>query len=97
MSLLLTHVVVMQFESLDDAGACQKQLLAMEGRIDSLRSIEAGVDILRSERSWDLALITRFDDMAGLKEYAVHPVHKEVLAFIRPRAKAVVTVDYVGS
>jgi len=94
---MLTHVVVLQFESLDHAEACKTELLGMEGRIDSLRAIEAGVDVLRSERSWDLALITRFDDLAGLKAYAVHPVHLEVLEFIRPRAKGVVTVDFQGS
>jgi len=91
---MLTHVVVMQFESLDVARACRDRLLSMEGRIDVLRHIEAGVDVVRSARSWDLALITRFDNRADLDAYAVHPVHQDVLAYIRPRTRGVVAVDF---
>ena len=91
---MLTHVVIMQFDSVEEATACRDKLLGMAGQIDSLREIEAGVDTTRSDRSWDFALITRFDDVAGLQAYAVHPVHQEVLDFVRPRAKSVATVDF---
>jgi hypothetical protein len=91
---MLTHVVVMQFESPDDATSARDRLLGMKGRIGALRDIEAGVDVLRSERSWELALITRFDSLEDLQIYAVHPAHTEVLAFIKPRLKRAVTVDF---
>ena len=91
---MLTHVVVKQFESLNDASACRDRLLSMEGRIDVLRGIEAGIDVVRSERSWDLALITRFDSREDLETYAVHPVHTEVLSFIRQSARGAITVDF---
>jgi len=94
---MLTHVVVMHFESPDDAVSARDRLLGMKGRIEVLRHIEAGVDVLRSERSWELALITRFDSLDDLQIYAVHPVHKEVLAFIKPRLTRAVTVDFESS
>lgn len=68
----------------------------MEGRVPSLRHIEAGVDVVRSARSYDVALVTRFDDLAGMEEYQVHPVHQEIAAFIREHATGIVAVDYEG-
>lgn len=91
---MLIHVVLFRFEDPADATDARERLLAMQGRIPSLRAIEAGADIVRSERSWDLALITRFDDRAGLDAYAAHPVHAEVLAWLRPRATSIAAVDF---
>jgi len=92
---MLTHIVFLKFPDLEVAAEVRRRLLAMDGQIPTLRSIEAGVDITRSGRSWDLALLTRFDDQAGLDAYAVHPVHKEVLAFIGEHVLEVAAVDYM--
>ena len=91
---MLTHIVFMKFPSLEIAEQVRQKLLALEGNIPSLRSIEAGLDITRSGRSWDLALFTRFDDQAGLDSYAIHPKHMEVLAFIKENVTEVAAVDY---
>ena len=91
---MLTHIVFMKFPSLEIAEQVRQKLLALEGNIPSLRSIEAGLDITRSGRSWDLALFTRFDDQAGLDAYAIHPKHMEVLAFIKENVTEVAAVDY---
>ena len=77
------------------AADARDRLLALRGQIPSLKELEAGVDITRSERSFDLALITRFDDAAGLQAYAEHPVHLEALAWLRSVATQVVAVDFV--
>ncbi len=90
----MTHIVLMKFPSHDVAKAVREKLLGMRGRIPSLREIEVGLDCTRSERSWDLALLTRFDDQAGLDAYATHPVHLEVLSFIRTHITDVAAVDY---
>jgi hypothetical protein len=92
---MLTHIVFLKFPDQAIAAEVRRRLLAMDGHIPTLRSIEVGLDITRSGRSWDLALLTRFDDQAGLDAYAVHPVHKEVLAFIGEHVLEVAAVDYV--
>lgn len=92
---MLTHVVLFRFADRTIAAEARERLLALAGQIPSLKSIEAGVDITRSERSFDLALITRFDDVAGLEDYAEHPVHKEALAWLRGVATQVSAVDFV--
>lgn len=91
---MLTHVVCFKFDDLQTAEDVKARLLAMAERVPSLRAIEAGVDVLRSPRSYDVALITRFDDLAGLEAYQVHPVHQEVVEFIKPRSRGAVSVDF---
>jgi len=59
-----------------------------------IRAIEVGTDVLRSGRSFDLALVARFDDLAGLEAYQSHPVHLPVLAVLREAAETIVAVDY---
>ena len=91
---MLTHIVCFRFDDLDHAAEAAKRLLAMKGRIPSLVDIEAGVDTTRSERCWELGLITRFHNREGLSNYATHPVHLEVVEYIRAHAEASIVVDF---
>ncbi len=94
---MLTHVVLFRFADLAVASECRDRMLAMKGRIPPLLDIEVGVDIVRSERSFDLALITRHDDLDGMQAYQVHPVHQELLGWVKPRVKQAVAVDFVSA
>lgn len=92
----VTHIVMAKLkeptdENIDEAIA---KIRAMEGKIDVLKSLEVGKDIVRSGRSYDLALIAKFDDMAGLEVYNTHPVHLPILAYLRERVSSVVAVDF---
>jgi hypothetical protein len=69
-------------------------LAALDGRIESLRSLEVGVDVVRGERSFDIALVAKFDDRAGLEAYRTHPLHIEVANYIKGESSAVVAADY---
>ena len=40
------------------------------------------------------ALITRHEDEAGLDAYQVHPVHQDVVAYIKSVASGSVAVDF---
>ena len=93
---MLTHIVFLRFSSIDIAKEAKEKLLSMEGKIPVLKSIEVGIDIVRSARSWDLALLTRFEDKAGLDAYGVDPVHKQVATFLRAHAKEIAAVDYIS-
>jgi hypothetical protein len=91
---MLTHIVCFRFNDLDHAAEAAKRLLSMKGRIPSLLDIEAGVDTTRSDRCWELGLITRFADREGLSAYATHPAHLEVVEYIRAHAEASIVVDF---
>ncbi|MCH2109890.1 MAG: Dabb family protein [Polyangiaceae bacterium] len=91
---MVTHIVFFDFETTDIAQEAQQKLLSMEGKIPGLISIEVGLDFTRSERSFDLALITRHDTRQALETYRTHPVHLEVAEFIQNRSKGAAAVDF---
>ncbi|MBX7254424.1 MAG: Dabb family protein [Candidatus Promineofilum sp.] len=95
---MLTHVVLIKLKDRrpEAIAAIRAHLDTLAGNIPSLRGIEVGTDVLRSGRSFDLALIARFDDLAGLAAYQSHSVHLPVLAAIGAAAETVVAVDYEG-
>ncbi|KWX76848.1 stress responsive protein [Paenibacillus riograndensis] len=66
----------------------------MEGKIPQLLSIEVGADIIRSERSFDLALVTVVASLDDLQAYQVHPEHKKVIAHINEVKEVSYAVDY---
>ncbi|KWX71361.1 Dabb family protein [Paenibacillus jilunlii] len=66
----------------------------MEGKIPQLLSIEAGADIIRSERSFDIALVTVVASLDDLQAYQVHPEHKKVIAHINEVKEVSFAVDY---
>ena len=69
-------------------------LLGMKGRIPQLRHLEVGTDVLHSERSYDIALVTKFDSLEELETYQKHPVHVEVAKYMTSVRESSVAVDY---
>jgi hypothetical protein len=69
-------------------------LRGLEGKIPQLLSIEVGHDIVRSERSYDIGLVTKFESLDAMNEYQVHPVHQEVVAYINTVRESAVAVDF---
>ncbi|MEZ4316304.1 MAG: Dabb family protein [Myxococcota bacterium] len=90
----MTHVVFFRFPDLEVAREAAARLRSLEGRVPTLASIEVGVDELRTQRSWDVCLITRFADLAGMEAYQEHPAHLEVAAYIRAHAVGAAAVDW---
>ena len=69
-------------------------LKTLEGNIDVLRSAEIGVNITKSERSYDIVLTTEFDDRKALNAYGPHPHHLPVVETVRSLCSSSVVVDY---
>lgn len=93
---MLTHVVCFKFESMDVAEEAARRLRSMAGQVPGLLSIQTGVDVVRSARSYDLALLTTFNDLAALEAYRVHPIHVAVAEYIQAHSKGTVAVDFVS-
>jgi len=67
----------------------------MEGKIQQLEGLEVGIDELKTDRSFDICLITRFASLKDMNEYQVHPYHvKEILEKIKPYLEVSKVVDY---
>ena len=94
---MITHIVMFKLTdpSPENLATTLEKLLSMQGRIAELRHLEAGVDVIRSERSYDIALVTRFDSLADLQAYQVHPYHAgEVVPHMKSVCSSIVAVDY---
>ncbi len=93
---MITHIVVFKLKdrSPGSVGKAKDVLLGMEGRIPQLRHLEVGIDVLHSERSYDIALVTKFDSLAELEAYQKHPVHVEVAKYMTSVRDSAVAVDY---
>ncbi len=94
---MIKHIVFFKLKdpSPEVMAATRARLLGMGGRISELRHLEVGCDVIRSERSYDLALVAHFDSLGDLQAYQTHPVHaEEVIPFIKSVCSSVVAVDF---
>lgn len=94
---MITHIVLFKLAdpTAENLAATRNKLLSMDGKIDLLRHLEVGVDVIRSERSFDIALTTRFDSLEELQAYQVHPYHAgEVVPHMKAFCQSIVAVDY---
>jgi heme-degrading monooxygenase HmoA len=93
---MITHIVLFKLLEVtpEKAEAARQVLNGMAGRIPELRHLEVGVNIVHSERSYDLALLARFESLEDLQAYQVHPVHIEVVKYLQGVRQAAIVVDY---
>ncbi|MEN8147734.1 MAG: Dabb family protein [Campylobacterota bacterium] len=94
---MIVHIVMFDFKKENKAENIAKAKVMLEAlveKIEPLVSMEVGIDFNGSERAMDLSLISSFETKEGLQEYAVHPAHLEVVAFIKEVTELSKVVDY---
>ena len=94
---MLTHVVLFKFKpeaTAEQAAQLEAGLKGLPALISEIREFRVGRDVVRSERSYDLGLVSAFDDLAAMQRYQVHPAHQEVVALVRALCAGVVAVDF---
>ena len=93
---MLTHIVFFRLKERtpENVAALHDRLMALTDQIPQIRHFEVGIDMLPSERSYDLALYSRFDSADDLKAYQVHPKHLKVAEYIKQVAEPSVKVNY---
>jgi hypothetical protein len=91
--MALTHAVMFTLTDPADAAEAVGRLRALSGRIGTLLSLEAGASADGSAPH--VLLVTRHADEEGLREYQEHPVHQDLLGWIRPRIANRTVVDSV--
>lgn len=94
---MLVHVVLFKFKpetTTEQAAELETRLKQLPGLIGEIREFRVGRDVVRSERSHDLALVSGFDDLAAMQRYQVHPAHQEVVALVKACCGGVVAVDF---
>ncbi|HQS66229.1 MAG TPA: Dabb family protein [Sulfuricurvum sp.] len=95
---MLVHIVMFGFKDENKEANLDRvktMLETLPSKIESLRSMEVGIDVSRSERSFDMVLVSKFDDQAGLDAYAPHSAHQEVVSVIKEVTTVSKVVDYI--
>jgi hypothetical protein len=94
---MITHVVLMKFKpevtnaDIDELSALLDRL---PDRIDEIQSYDFGRDVVRSERSYDFALVSVFANLDTLNRYRVHPDHQVVVQKLGGMCAHIAAVDY---
>lgn len=94
---MVKHIVCYK---LTDSSEKQKQetakiLLSMKDNVPMLKSIEVGTDFFCSDRSFDVALITTFENRQDYDKYLLDDYHRNVvMAHTHTVACKTVIVDF---
>ena len=94
---MLKHIVFMKLKpevTGADIAGLKKELGGLPALIPEIKAFEFGQDILHTERSWDFALVSVFDDLEAMKRYQVNPDHQVVLKKVRTMSDRIVVVDF---
>ncbi len=93
---MIRHIVLFKIkdEFKDEIPQLVENFRGMKGKIEGMLDLEAGADILKSDRSYDLALVTVFDSMASFEAYQTHPVHQPVRKRMHEVRSASVACDF---
>jgi len=95
---MLKHLVFFKFKPETGQDAIDQLATGLGGLpaiIDEIREFVFGDDIIRSERSYDFALVSMFDDLEAMQRYQVHPEHQKVVAHARAICSSIVAVDFL--
>lgn len=94
---MIKHVVLFKFKpdsSEARFGELEKRLKGLPGLIPEIKSYEFGLDVMRSARSYDFALVSAFEDIESLNRYQTHPAHVEALGIINELFEQIAAADF---
>ncbi|AQS12036.1 stress responsive A/B barrel domain protein [Clostridium saccharobutylicum] len=94
---MFTHIVLFKVKepTKENLQFLKETLLSMNGNINELKELEVGVDVIKSDRSYDIGIITRFDSKEDYLAYDVNEYHVEkVKKVIGPYLEGNKTLDF---
>ena len=94
---MIKHVVCYQLidNSLEKRIEAKKVLMSMENKIDLIKDIKVGIDILGSARSYDIVLEMVFESLEDMAKYQENEYHVSVVKkYMHSVRKTSVSVDY---
>ena len=72
----------------------ERSLHELPTAIPEILEYQFGRDVVRSERSYDFALVSSFADLEAMKTYQKHPDHLVVLQKVNNLCESVLAVDF---
>lgn len=93
---MIKHIVFYKLTDCtkENCEALRDKFLTMRGQIPAAKEVNAYIDYLRSERSFDVMLEVITESAEGLAEYKAHPFHLEnVKPYVHSVIKESASVD----
>jgi len=93
------HIVIWQLAATDEPGRAaaaeriRDLLEGLVGVVPSIRSLVVRRNVAYPEANGDVAIVSEFDDVAGLEAYVDHPAHQEAAAEIRTLVTGRTAID----
>jgi hypothetical protein len=95
---MIHHVVAWKLRSdvdkADGVARIRELLVALDGVVESIRSIEVVANVAYPDQNADVAVVATFDDLAGLEAYQVHPEHQAAAARVRELVTSRAAIDW---
>lgn len=99
---MIKHIVMFKLKEEANGKTAQENL---EGALELLKNFEQEIPSLvhfeartnsaeAPESNYELALVCDFNNIEGLNEYQVHPVHKNFGSYITPVRESRACIDY---
>jgi len=77
------------------AETVRKELVKLKEKINLIRYLEVGVNLVSLPHAYDIVLTVDLDSLENLQEYKVHPAHLEFIEFNKNYSVSKVCVDYL--
>ncbi|GET27971.1 Dabb family protein [Prolixibacter sp. SD074] len=98
---MINHTVLFKFKDFDSPSAKKvaiekltAALLNLKNEISELKHIEVNPHYTLDAPSFDMCLITHFENIAGLDVYRVHPEHLKVIGLVEELTTERAAVDF---
>ena len=98
---MVKHVVMWKFKDSAEGRSkrenmewVREHLYALRGLIPEIKNMEIGLDVLKTDASMDLVLLTEFDSLNDLSVYANNKDHLKVAEVVRAVTEKRVVIDY---
>ena len=98
---MIRHIVLWKFRESAEGSDRSRNLRKAKALLDALpatipliRGWETGIDMSRTDQSFDLGLSSLFETPGDLARYQAHPDHVKVVEFLRKAQSSKVVIDY---
>ena len=94
---MIKHIVCFKLKDNSQEGKqkAASVLYSMKDNVPTVKSIEVGVDVLGSQRSYDVILQVVVENMQKLEEYQKDKYHCEVVkTYMHANAESSIAIDY---
>jgi hypothetical protein len=99
---MIRHIIMFRLkessntpEGIKMAESVKKELEKLKEKINVIRHLEVGINIVTLPHAYDVVLTTDFDSLEHLQEYKVHPAHVAFIEFNKNYSVSKVSVDYL--